>query len=76
MKQLKRKPSGTLTHLDYWKKDINRMIQVCANKGFTVSPEDVCWAWEQYSDSFAAGWLVLDRLDEDLFNSLMLYLEE
>lgn len=62
-------------HLDKFKADIERMIIICANRGYLLTPSDAAWAWEQYSDGLAAGWLGLHSDDQIVFDCLMMYLE-
>ena len=77
MKKLKfRKPYPIEQHKEY-QKDIQRIVSVCKDKGYELSEEDAIVAWEKYSeDYFAAGWLVLPKNDDYLFESIMKVMEE
>lgn len=48
-------------------RDIARIIRVCKNHGYLINAYTAQWAWERYSESYAAGWLMLPALDADLF---------
>jgi hypothetical protein len=50
--------------------DVGRIVQVFADKGHTISRADARAAWEKYSDSMCAGWLVLHEDDDDLFEEV------
>ncbi len=56
--------------------DIDRLVQIFSERGYDISFTDAGHAWEQYSDSMCAGWLMLDRDDEYVFNSIFHYFEE
>lgn len=60
----------------YQKEDIQRIVSVCAQKGYQISEQDAMIAWERYSDMFCAGWLFLPKEDEHLFNDIMTIMEE
>jgi len=46
--------------------DIERIIRVCATNGFLITARDAQEAWSQYSDNFAASWLMLPEDNEEL----------
>lgn len=61
----------------YQKEDIQRIVSVCARKGYELSEQDAMLAWEKYSeDHYCAGWLILPKEDEQLFNDIMKVMEE
>jgi beta-lactamase class D len=74
MKRLKRKETNR--HIRDFGEDIKRIVEVFAARGYEVSEEDACWAWEQHSDSWAAGWLGLGEKDEYVFQHAIDYLME
>lgn len=45
--------------------DIERIVNVCGDAGFTITPRDARRAWEATSESSSANWLNLP--DEDDF---------
>lgn len=50
--------------------DCERMVRVLAERGLDASIEQVRQLWEQYSERSAAGWLMLEEEDDDLFRIL------
>lgn len=55
--------------------DVMRIVTVCANAGYRVAPDDAALIWEAYSESMAAGWMMLDEDDEILLNRVLAYSE-
>jgi hypothetical protein len=47
--------------------DIDRMLNVCEERGYTISRGDARRAWEDYSEVACAGWLFLPEEDDELF---------
>lgn len=77
MKRLIRNTEATEWHLHQYIDDINRIKDICLDKGFSVSNEDVCWAWEKYSKEFyCASWLTLYEDDDLIFDSIANFLKE
>jgi len=74
LKKLKRKEE-TSWHLDEEKKNIFTIIGIFAKRGYLITPEDACWAWERYSDCCSAGWLGLPS-DDEVFDYAMEYMVE
>jgi len=62
-------------HFEY-QSDIERIVKIFADRGYEISHEDAVRAWEQYSDSMAAGWMFLDEEDCYVFDNCFLYFEE
>jgi hypothetical protein len=56
--------------------DVDRIISICKTKGYDIDYKTAEIAWEKYSDSMCAGWLMLGDDDEEIFNNLMSQLEE
>jgi len=61
-------------HFEYTK-DIDRIVKIFADRGYEISQEDAVWAWESYSDSYAAGWMCLGS-DDEVFEDAFHYFEE
>jgi len=59
-----------------WGYDVTRLVRIAAERGYTVSFHDAQWAWEEHSEDFAAGWLILHVADDDNFAVLRGKLEE
>lgn len=47
--------------------DVERIVAICASKGIHISPTDAHEAWDRYSNSVCAGWIILPVSDEDIF---------
>lgn len=74
MKELKAKKYNF--HYDY-EDDAKAIIKVYADRGYKITFDDAVFAWEQYSGSYCAGWLILgDMTDEDIFKETFEYFEE
>ena len=56
--------------------DIDRIVKIFADRGYEISHSDAASAWEQYSDSMAAGWMSLDAEDLYVFQNAFCHLEE
>jgi hypothetical protein len=57
--------------------DTTRLVAVCAERGFTVDPQDASLAWRTFSDRIAAEWLDQDPYtDHELWEILLEYLRE
>jgi hypothetical protein len=61
-------------HFEY-KNDIDRIVKIFANRGYEISHTDAVFAWEQFSDSMAAGWMSLGS-DDEVFEDAFCYFEE
>lgn len=61
-------------HFEY-QNDIDRIVKIFADHGYEISHSDAVHAWEQYSDSMAAGWMSLGD-DEEVFQDAFYYFEE
>ena len=64
-------PRGDFRHAA----DVDRIVRICAARSVLVSPHDAQSAWEEYSDSMAAGWLGLGS-DDEVYEDVMRYLVE
>jgi hypothetical protein len=42
-------------------RDVLFLVDQARVAGYEVAYHDVVWAWEQYSNMFAASWLVVER---------------
>ena len=57
--------------------DVARLQSVAAGYDYRLSLADAEWAWEQHSDTYAAGWLSMGHYtDADLLAVLRNYLVE
>jgi hypothetical protein len=72
--QLKYKTPDTDWHL--YQADIDRMRTILNDRGYDASDSDIAKAWEDYSDMYAAGWLVLCEEDFEIFDALLNHLEQ
>lgn len=61
-------------HFEY-QNDIDRIVKIFADRGYEISHTDAVHAWEQYSDSMAAGWMSLGD-DDEVFQDAFYYFEE
>ena len=53
--------------------DCERIVEVFEKRGYSISITDAQTIWEDYSNSMAAGWLMLPADDNDLFSQAMCY---
>jgi hypothetical protein len=72
MKKLKFKEQY---HYQY-QTDVDRIVKIFADRGYDISDFDATKAWEQYSDSMAAGWMHLDAEDWFVFDNCFHYFKE
>ncbi len=56
--------------------DVRRMAKIMAERGYSVSASNLKKAWEDYSESMAAGWMMLDEDDDLVFSTLRNRLSE
>jgi len=56
--------------------DIDRIIKVMADHYYEVTRDQAKALWEEHSEDYAAGWLVMPAKDEDLFESLSRHFEK
>lgn len=61
-------------HFEY-QNDIDSIVKIFAERGYEISHSDAVHAWEQYSDSMAAGWMMLGD-DDEVFHDCFRYFEE
>lgn len=45
---------------DYHVAGVKRIVEACRKNNFHISTDDAYRLWKEYSDSYAAGWLVMD----------------
>lgn len=53
--------------------DVDRLVRVAADRGYDLSRSDAVWVWEDYSDSYAAGWLGMKDYEDDEIWSIIEY---
>ena len=73
MKKLKVKASYN-HHMEY-RHDIQRIVEIFASRGYEISESDAVVAWEQFSDSMCANWMILGT-DDEVFDDAFYYFEE
>jgi hypothetical protein len=73
MKKLKVKEKYN-HHFEY-KNDIDRIVKIFADRGYDISHSDAVRAWEQFSESYCAGWMSLGS-DSEVFEDAFSYFEE
>lgn len=61
-------------HIEY-ASDIDRIVQIFADRGYEISHTDAVKAWEQFSYDMSAGWMSLG-CDEEVFDDAFYYFEE
>lgn len=72
MKTLRFVPPEYMRKRIRFPEDISRIVEICFNKGYIISESDAQDAWEEYSDSLAASWLILGS-DNDVFKNIAQY---
>ena len=55
---------------DWYPDDLDRFAAILAARGYRASMEDLGRAWEDYSDSMCAVWMVPPRDDEHVWGIL------
>lgn len=73
LKQLRIK-SEYYEYYDY-PSDVERIVRIFADRGYQISPQDAHRAWRAFSDSMAAGWLILGD-DDQVFVDIFYYFDE
>jgi hypothetical protein len=73
MKKLKVKEQYN-HHFEY-QSDIDRIVEIFADKGYEISATDAVHAWEQFSENMCAGWMSLGD-DDEVFEDAFSYFEE
>lgn len=73
MKILKSKfrPIEQNGHIKIYKKDCERIQKILKENNIFVSLEEVCSIWEEYSDLYAAGWIILPKEDIDVYGCIL-----
>jgi hypothetical protein len=51
--------------------DIERIVKVCADAGYAIEGWTAEAAWDWYSDTRCASWIVLPRSDKDLLDAVL-----
>lgn len=62
--------------LDVEKEDVARIVRICADRGYSISPEEALGAWEAYSQDYFASFLELDIDDNLIFDNVKSKCEE
>lgn len=52
------------------KHDIKRIIKIGLSRGILLSPLEADKAWQEHSDTYAAGWLMLPEEDGAVWSDL------
>jgi len=55
--------------------DIDRIQRILFDKGYTTTRQDIQLAWKCFSETLAANWIILPEDDEDVFYTIMGYLD-
>jgi len=61
--------------LENCQNDIQRIIKICKERNFEISPENATIAWILYSESISAGWIDLFEEDDLIFFVIAKHLE-
>lgn len=56
--------------------DCERIKKVLSERGYWATLFECQVLWSMYSQSMAAGWLILPEKDEDVFNCVQYYFNE
>ncbi len=59
----------------YEEEDLKRIEQVLASYGVLISRSDIALAWEEYSVSKDSQWIKPQEKDEDIYLSIIEYLD-
>jgi len=49
------------------KSDVERIQKICILKGYNIDLQTCADIWENYSESYSAGWLRLSLIDNDIW---------
>lgn len=55
--------------------DVERIVRVCAASGYEITADVARKAWENYSESMAAGWMLLPDEDSYLLSMVLSWTE-
>jgi hypothetical protein len=61
-------------HLEYTN-DIDRIVNIFAERGYEISHTDAVRSWEMVSEEWTAGWMSLGE-DDEVFYDCFEYFEE
>lgn len=61
------------SHEKQYLNDVKRIVDVMAKNGYYCTKQQAVKLWEIYSESFAAGWLLMPNKDEELFGCIKDY---
>ncbi len=59
---------------DPYENDVIRIVEALARRGYAISHGDARAAWQKYSDSMAAGWMMLETDDYILLDRISPYI--
>jgi hypothetical protein len=71
MKKIKIKRAYEFPHYD----DCSTIVAAMASEGYLCSTEEARELWEMYSDSWAAGWLILPSDQKKIVESIKPFFE-
>lgn len=71
---LLRRPTNKIP-ADY-RVDAVKIMRLLAGKDYEVSAQDAYEAWKEYSDVYAASWLIVPDDADEVLRSVLPYLEE
>ena len=58
---------------EHYPEDVDRIVKVCHDKGYTITRRTAVEIWEEHSESMAAGWLFLPDSDIQIFEIVIRY---
>jgi predicted metal-dependent peptidase len=58
-----------------YSEDVERIQKILANKGYEATLIECEKLWDTYSESMEAGWIILPKSDEDVFESISCYIK-
>jgi hypothetical protein len=53
--------------------DVSRIMEAALHYGVVLSPQEAEKAWDEYSESMAAGWMMLPETKEEIWNCLPMW---
>ncbi len=59
-----------------YRDDVERIHKILLDRGYDSTLEDCARLWDEYSDSMAAGWMILPDTDEEVFDQIRLEVED
>ena len=55
-------------YIKFYRKDINRISDICLGYGYYLNYDEIVSLWETFSNSRSSSWLELPASDEELWD--------